>query len=63
MGIIVQQLDGDRCKQTKFDNDSGRTIENLAPCDNEVFLDAHGIPVPQGTVHRLDAISKSFLGR
>jgi hypothetical protein len=24
--------------------------------------DAHGIPVPVGTVRRLDSISKSFLG-
>ena len=38
MGTIVQLLDGDRCKQMKFDNDSGRTVESLAPCDNEVVL-------------------------
>ena len=44
----------------KFDNDSGRAIEQFKPCDNAGILDANGAPVPAGTVRRLDAIGKSF---
>ena len=47
----------------KFDNDNGRTIEQFKPCDNAGILDANGVPVPVGTIRRLDAISKSFSGR
>lgn len=46
----------------KFDNRTGRTIENERHCENTTTLDAQGIPVPEGTIHRLDSISKSFLG-
>jgi hypothetical protein len=46
----------------KFDNDSGRTIDNIKRCEDNVVLDAKNIPVPVGTLHRLDAISKSFSG-
>jgi hypothetical protein len=63
MGTVILHRGEDGCKEMKFDNDSGRTVENFAPCDNKLVLDAHGIPVPQGTVHRLDAINRSFLGR
>jgi hypothetical protein len=51
-----------RCQQVKFDNERGTTIDNPGPCPKPV-LDARGVPVPQGTIHRLDAISKSFFGR
>lgn len=61
-GTIVLQKDENRCEQMKFDNDGGRIIENFKPCDNTIIRDAHGAPLPMGTVHRLDAISKSFLG-
>jgi hypothetical protein len=63
IGTIILQRDDGRCEQIKFDNDSGRTIKDTVPCENKIVLDAHGVPVPQGTVHRLDAISKSFFGR
>ena len=55
------QTDENKCELMKFDNETGRTIENTARCRNDVTMDAHGAPVPVGTVHRLDAISKSFL--
>jgi hypothetical protein len=61
-GTIVHEGDMNRCEQMTFDNESGRTIEYPAPCGNRNVLDAHGVPIPQGTVHRLDAISKSFFG-
>jgi hypothetical protein len=59
-GTIVRQTDANRCEHMKFDNDSGRTLENFKSCKNAVVLDSRGVPVPMGTVHRLDAISKSF---
>jgi len=48
------------CKQKKFDNQSGRISDDTSPCDDRIVFDAHGVPVPVGTIHRLDAISKSF---
>jgi hypothetical protein len=62
-GKIVLQTNPDQCEQMKFDNDAGRVIEGLKPCDNKVILDEHGRPLPLGTIHRLDAISRSFFGR
>jgi hypothetical protein len=63
IGTIIIQHDDSRCEQLKFDNDSGKTTASTAPCENKVVLNTQGAPVPQGTVHRLDAISKSFSGR
>jgi hypothetical protein len=62
-GTIVLQTDRNQCESMTFDNDSGRTIENLKPCANNVVRDTRGNPVPLGTLHTLDAISKSFAGR
>jgi hypothetical protein len=59
--IEIHNGDG-RCQQIKFDNERETTIDNPGPCPKPV-LDARGVPVPQGTIHRLDAISKSFFGR
>lgn len=61
--IIGPRNENNKCQRTKFDNDTGTTVEDFARCDNDVVLDAQGVPVPQGTAHRLDAISKSFSGR
>ena len=61
IGTLTLQRDENKCELMKFDNETGRTIENIARCRNDVTMDAHGAPVPVGTVHRLDAISKSFL--
>ena len=62
-GKIVLQTDPDQCEQMKFDNTSGKLIERFKPCDNRICFDEQGRPIPMGTIHRLDAISRSFLGR
>lgn len=62
-GKIVVQRDLNRCKQMNFDNDSGRVTDDPSMCDDQVVLDSHGVPVPRGTIHRLDAISKSFFAK
>lgn len=61
-GKIILRGDDEQCLQTKFDNDSGKFSKGFAPCA-KVERDEHGVPVPQGTVRRLDSISKSFSGR
>jgi hypothetical protein len=61
VGSISEQTDKGRCELMKFDNYSGRTIENSKRCET-IVRDARGIPVPVGTVHRLDSISRSFSG-
>jgi hypothetical protein len=62
IGTIEVQTGQDQCDLLKFDNDTGRTVNETKSCHSDVALDAQGIPVPTGTVHRLDSISKSFLG-
>jgi hypothetical protein len=62
-GRIVLQADAPQCQQMKFDNRSGRLSEDYTPCDNQVAFDSRGVPVPRGTIHRLDSISKPFLMR
>lgn len=59
---ILVEIDPARCRQFVFDNDSGRILPSSAPCEQNA-TDAHGNPVPTGTVRRLDAISRSFSGR
>jgi hypothetical protein len=60
-GTIVVQTGENRCEFRKFDNGNGRMIvEDMKSCDDSVILDSYGVPVPMGTVHRLNAISKSF---
>lgn len=60
VGKIVLRAGTGKCKQIKFNNDSGGFVESSASCDEKIILDEHGVPIPQGTIHRLDAISKSF---
>lgn len=60
-GIIARQVGNQECVVARFDNATGRTT-GASGCTNGVVLDAHGVPVPVGTIHRLDAISKSFSG-
>ena len=52
-------LDTRWCKRLEFDNGNRRVFESNVPCDGEV-LNENGVPVPVGTMHRLNAISKSF---
>jgi hypothetical protein len=49
------------CWEQSFDNQTGRMTRSTKPCENTVY-DASGAPVPVGTIHRLDAISRSFPG-
>jgi len=63
-GTIVLQRDNGRCEQRRFDNDTGKIVDMAsAPCDDQAIKDAHGVLVPQGTVRRLDTISRAFSGR
>jgi hypothetical protein len=39
---------------------SGRIVDASRPCKKETLLDERGVPKPEGTIRRLDAISKSF---
>jgi YD repeat-containing protein len=62
-GTLVLRTDGDQCERVKYDG-AGRVVERSRPCANaDLELDEHGRPLPTGTMHRLDAIGKSFLGR
>jgi hypothetical protein len=61
-GTVVVEKDNDQCELMKFDNDTGHTTDGSGSCKSFVTLDAHGEPVPIGTIRRLDAISKSFSG-
>ena len=62
VGSIVVETDRQHCELLKFDNYTGRTVENARRCQNTIVLDANGVQVPLGTVHRLGSISKSFSG-
>lgn len=57
----IAEGDIEFCKRLRFD-DNGRAVQDVVPCDQSSIRDARGQPVPVGTIHRLDAISKSFSG-
>ena len=61
-GTVVLRTDPDQCAQATFDNNSGKFSESK-PCDSGLRFDEYGKPIPLGTIHRLDAISRSFLRR
>jgi hypothetical protein len=48
------------CRRLTFD-DKGQVVQDVVPCDGSI-RDSRGQLVPIGTIHRLDAISKSFAG-
>jgi hypothetical protein len=56
---ITNNSDDKDCSQQIFDNQTGRMVRAARPCDATTY-DRNGNPVPVGTIHRLDAISKSF---
>jgi hypothetical protein len=58
---ITKASDGNGCSQEIFDNQTGRMNRSQQPCEATVY-DSRGAPVPVGTIHRLEAISKSFAG-
>ena len=59
---ITRDSNGTDCWQTIFDNQTGRMTRSRQPCETTAY-DGNGAPIPVGTIHRLDAISKSFSGR
>jgi hypothetical protein len=58
---ITKESDGRGCSRQVFDNQTGSMGRTQEPCEATSY-DADGAPVPVGTLHRLDAISKSFSG-
>jgi hypothetical protein len=58
---ITRDLGGKECSQDIFDNQTGRMTRSSQPCD-ATARDSNGVPIPLGTIHRLDAISKSLPG-
>ena len=60
-GDIVLEKGNDQCEFRKFDNETGKIVRTtIKPCKDPVVMDAQGIAVPMGTIHRLQAISKAF---
>jgi hypothetical protein len=56
-GNIVTGANGStRCRT--FDNGTGQVADS--GCQQRVDFDANGMPIPRGTIKRLDTISKSF---
>jgi hypothetical protein len=60
--ITVDFADGSGCQKQFFDNQTGRMTRSQQPCETTAY-DNNGVQLPLGTMHRLDAISKSFLGQ
>jgi hypothetical protein len=60
VGTIVLHSGSSGCQQKSFDNQTGQISDQSSPCNGGVVLDAKGMPVPAGTVHTLNSISKSF---
>jgi len=60
VATIVLHSSTSGCQQKSFNNQTGRFSDQTSPCHSDVVLDAKGMPVPTGTIHTLDSISKSF---
>ena len=60
VGTIVLHSSSSGCQQKSFDNRSGQISDQPSSCHNDVVLDARGMPIPSGTIHTLNSISKSF---
>jgi hypothetical protein len=59
--VTIDSADGSGCRQRVLDNQTWRMTQSQQPCGPD--RDVNGIARPTGTIHRLDAISKSFLGK
>ena len=57
---IILNQNSKNCRHRLFDNQTGRFTDATTPCPPEIPLDAKGHPVPMGTVHTMNEISKSF---
>jgi len=60
--VTNNSIDDKKCGELIFDNQTGRMVSSEQPCDTTAF-GSIGVMTPSGTIHRLDAISKSFSGR
>jgi hypothetical protein len=60
VATIVLRSNTSGCQQRSFNNQTGQISDQISSCHNDVVLDAKGMPVPTGTVHTLNSISKSF---
>jgi hypothetical protein len=60
VGTIVLRSGPNGCQKKSFDNRTGQFSDQPSSCHNDVVLDAKGVPVPAGTIHTLNSISKSF---
>jgi hypothetical protein len=58
--IVFDPIDRAACQETTFDNRTGNLMAATKTCSDEV--DRNGLPLPKGTIRRLDAISRSFYG-
>jgi hypothetical protein len=59
-GTIVLHSGLSGCQERSFDNQTGQISDQPSPCHSDVILDARGMPLPSGTIHTLNSISKSF---
>jgi hypothetical protein len=59
IGYIVFEIENMPCMFIKFDNDTGRFVQNLQPCQNG-SLDAEGNPIQVGGIDRIEAIHDAF---
>jgi hypothetical protein len=60
--VTIDSADGGGCRQQAFDNQTGRMTQSQQPCDTTA-RDSNGVLIPLGTIHRPDAISKTFSGK
>jgi hypothetical protein len=60
VATIILHSSTSGCQQRSFNNQTGQISDQTSPCHNDVVLDAKGMPVPTGTIHTLNSISKSF---
>jgi hypothetical protein len=60
--VTNDTIGGSGCRQRSFDNETWRMSGANQPCE-VVPHDSNGVPVPVGTIHRLDAINKPFSGK
>jgi hypothetical protein len=60
VGTIVLHSNSSGCQQKSFGNRSGQILDQQSSRHNNVALEAKGMPIPSGTIHTLNSISKSF---
>ena len=60
VATIVVHSSTSGCQQRSFNNQTGQISNQTSSCHNDVVLDAKGMPLPAGTIHTLNSISKSF---